>query len=112
VIVVENSVRSLPAEPLDSWTRVQPMPRPVDREQRYHNYNHNEFRPIREAFSSLGEHRSTEEKPLQHSPVADTSVPAPASRELFWNTQGCRSAGNRRLIFCCRNYLQDAEDSA
>ena len=59
------------------------MPRPMDRDQRYHNYNHNEFRPIRQAFSSLCERRATEERPVQHPPVTDTSVlPSPDEQRV------------------------------
>ena len=53
VIVVENSGRALPAQPLDSWTRVQVTPGTVSREERYHNYNEAEFRRISDAFSVL-----------------------------------------------------------
>jgi len=80
VILVENSERSLPAKPLDSWNRVQIMPMPVRRDQRYRNYNEGEFRPIRNAFSIIALRGPTVESPTRQ-PVAEQSPMAWASTE-------------------------------
>ena len=76
VILVENTVRGLPAEPLDSWSGVRVMRRKLDPTERYRGYNQNEFRHIREAFSVLGKIAAIEGSPAKSPAMIDASIPS------------------------------------